>query len=184
MAAQDQAQYSVPVDFTGVDPWDPTKGGMTDPEPGAYTGKVVGSCLHVKDDGKKSIAVTVMLSSGVETTLYLGTDFSKAGNVRKLKTALLSCGMLESALGKVEVDPRWFMGKDGTGASCFVIVRFVDGVNAKGQKNLNDKEFATAAQFEAFNAAQGGSGGAGSNVPPPSQTANGAGKPPIGKLFG
>lgn len=150
----DNVAFNVPIDFTGVDLWDPTKAGINDPEPGAYTGKVVSASSHTgATSGKTSIKITVALANGPETDLYLGLDLTKPSNVQKIATALASCGVDKSKLGLVKaLTPALFMGKDGKGATCYVIVKLVEGTNAKGQKNLNDKDFATREQFEAYKA--------------------------------
>jgi hypothetical protein len=178
MAATENATFSIPVNFQGVEPWDPTKGGVNDPDPGAYACKVTKAVEYAKDDGKKSIKVTVAGPFG-ETDLYLGLDFSKGGNVRKLATAIQSIGIDYAALqakGSVNVTSAWFMGKDGKGAPCFIIVKAVEGTDAQGRKKLNDKEFATKAQFEAYNAAMASGGAPANGAPAASGTpANGAG---------
>jgi len=150
----DNVAFSIPMDFTGVELWDPTKGGMNDPEPGAYAGMVVAAGEHLgATSGKKSARITVALDGGPETDLYLGLDFSKPSNKQKFATALASCGVTVAKIPpNTNITPAFFMGKDGKGARCYVIVKLVDGVNAKGQKNLNDKEFATKEQYEAYKA--------------------------------
>jgi hypothetical protein len=162
MADADLAVFEVPVDFTGVVPWDPTKGGVTDPEPGGYAGKTRGAWLHTSAKGGKSIKITVALSGGPETDLYLGLDFSKPSNVQKVKTALGSMYGADAVekMGQFKLTPAAFMGRDGQGAACYVIVRGVEGTDDKGRKKLNDKEFATKGQFESFMAAMGTGGGA------------------------
>lgn len=191
MAEQNAQGFTIPVNFAGIDPWDPTKGGVNDPEPGVYTGKVTAAVLHTKasDPSKQSIKVTVDLAGAGETDLYLGLDFSKAANVRKMLTALASCGVdvvKLRAAGQVNLVPAWFMGKDGKGAPCNVIVKAVEGVDAQGRKKLNDKEFATAEQAQAWASAQAGAasataGTAGASTPPAGGAAAGGGA--VGALF-
>lgn len=151
----DNVPFSIPMDFTGTELWDPTKGGMNDPEPGAYAGRVVAASEHTGGtSGKKSVRITVALTGGPETDLYLGLDFSKPSNKQKFATALASCGVAVSKIQpNTPITPAFFMGKDGKGAACYVLVKLVEGVNAKGQKNLNDKEFATKEQHDAYKAA-------------------------------
>lgn len=177
--AIENPNFSVEVNFAGVEPWDPTKGGVNDPDPGAYPAKVVKAVEYDKD-GKKSIKVTVEIQGQGQTDLYLGLDFSKAGNVRKLATAIQSMGIDFAALqakGAIKVTPAWFMGKDGKGAPCYVIVKAVEGVDAQGRKKLNDKEFASKAQFEAYTAAVASGSVPAASGGAPAASAPAAGKP-------
>jgi hypothetical protein len=167
-------------DFTNVPLADPMKDGINDPNPGAYRAKSTSSEFHTSRAGGSSIKVTVSLQGGGETDLYLGLDGSKAYNISKIKTALASMGVAVEKLGKLDIGPQHFMGRDGKGADCYVIVRAVEGVDAQGRKKLNDKGFATKDQFEAYNAAQGGTAPA-TGTAPAAATAPAAGG--LGDLF-
>jgi hypothetical protein len=172
-------------DFTNVPLADPTKDGINDPNPGAYRARSTVSVPHTSKEGGSSIKVTVALQGGGETDLYLGLDGSKPYNISKIKTALASMGVAVEKIGKLDIGPQHFMGRDGKGADCYVIVRAVEGVNAKGQKKLNDKGFATKEQFEAYNAAQGGTAPANGATPAGAATAPAAGaSAALAGLFG
>lgn len=170
--ASENPNFAVTVNFANLDPWDPTKGGVNDPEPGAYNARTIRAVEYVKDDGGKSIKVTVALDGQGETDLYLGLDFSKEANKRKMLTALASIGLDAAKLkaaGDVKIEAKHFLGREGKGAPCFVIVKLVEGTNARGQKNLNDKEFATKEQYAAYKAML-----ASGNAPAARTTSNGA----------
>lgn len=188
MAATENTQFAIEVDFSKADLWDPTKGGINDPEPGAYLdAKVVGAVEYGKDDGKKSIKVTVALPGAGETDLYLGLDLSKEANVRKILTALASCGVDPAkikAKGKVQIVPAMFMGKDGKGATCHVIVKLVEGTDAQNRKKLNDKEFATKDQALAYKAAMGSAAPTGGGSTSAAQNGAAAGGGDLAGLFG
>lgn len=158
MAIEDQKTFSVKISLQqpngkAVELWDPTKPPISDPDPGVYAGNTTGAALHTSQDGKQSIKVTVALDSGVETDIYLGLDFSKAGNPKKMATALASVGLPVEQLAaqkEFEIQPGFFLGPDLKGRPCHVIVKAVEGVDAKGRKKLNDKEFATEDQAKQY----------------------------------
>ena len=168
-------------DFTGVPLADPMSTGTNDPPPGAYRGRSTAAQPHTSKAGGSSIKVTVDLQGAGETDLYLGLDTSKPYNISKVKTALASMGVAVDKLTKLDIQPTHFMGRDGKGADCYVVVRAVEGVDALGRKKLNDKNFATKEQFEMYNAAHG----AAAPGAAPSAPANGTTKAadPMASLF-
>lgn len=168
-------------DFTGVPLADPTKPAVNDPPAGAYRARSTGSEAHTSKAGGSSIKVTVDLQGAGSTDLYLGLDGSKPFNISKIKTAFASMGVPVEKIGKLDVQPSHFMGRDGKGADCFVIVTAVEGVNEKGQKKLNDKNFATREQFEAYNAAHGATAPNGATASVASPAASAAN--PMASLF-
>lgn len=181
--ASENPNFNVPVDFTGVSPWDATRGGMNDPEPGAYIGRTVGAVEYDKE-GKKSIKVTVALDGGGEAVLFMGLDFSKPSNLQKAATGLLSVGIPAAKLGLVKaLTPAHFMGADGKGRPCHVLVKLVEGVNEKGQKKLNDKEWLTPEQFATYKASPAAANKP-SSAPAAAPAAAPASDAALGNLFG
>jgi hypothetical protein len=181
--ASENISFNVPVDFTGVSPWDPTKGGANDPEPGAYAGRTI-SAVEYDNDGKKSLKVVMALEGGGEATLFTGLDFSKPSNLQKAAAALLSVGIPAAKLGLVKtLTPAHFMGQDGKGRPCHVLVKLVDGVNERGQKKFNDKEWMTAEQFAAYKSSPAARAAAPTSAAP-AAGATPEGDPALGNLFG
>jgi hypothetical protein len=181
-------------DLGAIEAWDGTKGGGEQIPPGAYKGKVVSAQPHVSKEAKaagstvaNSYAIEVATEVG-NVTLYPGIDFSKAANQRKMKTVLRSIGIAEAKLSGVKaISPALFMGRDGKGADCFILVKSVEGVQTEGQyagkPKLADREFLTPEQYAEWMKANAvGNGAAKPTTAAPA--APGAADPGLASLFG
>jgi hypothetical protein len=170
-------------DLGKIEEWDGTKGGGADHPPGAYKAKVISAAEHTKDGKVSSYAIEVQTEVGT-TTLYPGIDFSKEANQKKMKTALRSIGIPAAKLSAVKkLSPAIFMGPDGKGADCYILVKPVEGVQTEGKyagkPKLADREFLTPEQYAEWMKANATGNGA---AKPPSAPAAGAAAGDAGDL--
>ncbi len=161
-----------------AEPWDATKT-FTDLDPGVYKVKTTEVSIHKTSEGKESLQVnfdTVEPNAG-PGVIYLGLDFSKEANKRKVLTALISHGGKPdriAAMGdELELVDAFFVGR-----SAFVNVRLVDDLDAKGRKRLNDKEFVRPEDYEVLRARYAANGPARSASASPAPTAAPKAAPP------
>jgi hypothetical protein len=121
-------------------------GGAAEIEPGVYKGKTI-SCEPY--NGGKSIKFEVDCGEAGVAEIYVGTDFTKAGNKNGALTALASHGKnvekIKQAGDSFVLTEQFFLNKE-----CFVIVRKVEGVDDQGRPLLNDKSFLPPDRYEAM----------------------------------
>lgn len=129
--------------------WDPTKGGAQSYPDGVYVCVAKGIELKTKaESGKSRYEVQSEIDEGelkgTPINPVLFADFSKAANVKKLKTCLVSCGIPPSKLvGKAKFDLGAIVGR-----KFLVLVRNApEGeVDAQGRRPLPDVDFITKEQ--------------------------------------
>lgn len=109
--------FTLDVNFSGIEVRSATRSSLP---PGIYAIKVDDCYLHLKKDdpSKSSVAIECGVTEGefkgVKRTVYVGTDFSKEGNRRTLKTALVALGLPSDKLvGAAKITVKGFMGKKG-----------------------------------------------------------------------
>lgn len=119
-------------------------GTYKEPETGAYKVKITEVEANEKE-GKSSVKFQTVIAdgefAGSETRLYLGTDLSKAGNLRSWKTALLSVGHTPAQVeaGEIEFDAEAMKGQ-----TAFIYYKAKDPNDATSQ---SDRQFITPEQF-------------------------------------
>lgn len=162
------ADFQIPFSPPTAAAWDPTKAGAANPDPGLYDGKTTAVEIHEKDGGKRSLKLTVDLDGFGACDLYLGLDFSKEANQRKMKTAMIAHGMKEEKIPAAlaasggNITSAFFLNRP-----CKVLVKAVEGTDALGRPKLNDRDFITAEQAATYKAAtkpQGAPAAAGDSV--------------------
>lgn len=153
------------MDFTGVQAWDPLRGGMI--EPGVYTAKV--NKVDPTYNGGKSTAFEVETTgpkgAGQVTTLFIGNEpGAKGGNLKKWKAALVSTATAggkneddvnKMLAGSLEFDPI----PTFTGKPVFILVvanpgTYKDPTTGAEKANGPDREFMTKSQYESALAAE------------------------------
>lgn len=171
---------SIKVNLANDSAWDATKT-FEDLDPGVYKVKTTGVEIHTKE-GKQSLKIsfeTLDPVKGKPGDIYIGLDFTKEANRRKLLTAMISHGAKEEkikAMGAaLEITDSIFLGKEA-----LVNVRLVDDVDEKGRKRLNDREFIRAQDYEVLRARHSANGPAKAptGAPQPAAAAPAAAAPP------
>jgi hypothetical protein len=134
----------------------PGQGGIDLPT-GGYKVKVTEAGVYEKEPGRQSLRFLTVVTEGefagteVKPGIYIGLDLSKPGNLRSLKTALMSCGYTAAQLevGNINIDASTFMDREA-----FVYIKAKDANDPSSQ---GDKQFITPQAFAQLSGSAAGS---------------------------
>ncbi len=141
----EQKSFSLTMNVSKVAARQGVGGGYAEPATGAYKVSITEVVLYQKDDGKSSVRFQTVFTegefAGSEQRLYIGTDLSKAGNLRSWKTALLSAGYTAAQIenGEVDITPETFAGREA-----FIYYKAKDANDPTSQP---DRQFITPESF-------------------------------------